>query len=341
MEKIKLEDNNCSIISSTMEIACASCLEDCNSESEIYQKCQLKLGKRRRGIKITSDGRVSYCSGSKSSINSSKYFKKEIRLLSESIGHINMLTSEFRSKLNAETDRLLHNIVSLNAHNIQEIHAIIPQSDRRKNHQDVIVDAKKKVEVNSLKVANSLVNMTKNCMSMKIEFSVFNRLFTDNPQIVKRRHNLDKLFASILYVFFPDFREKGIYIVRNSDSFNVDVDYDSMHVVFHHLLENAAKYSLPDEDLHVTISPERRSLKLEMYSLEITDKDMKHIYDEGYSGDYAQLAEKSGKGIGMSRIKKLLAMNDIKIMTERNIEGFRPRVKNQVSYRRNAFTLFF
>ena len=93
--------------------------------------------------------------------------------------------------------------------------------------------------------------------------------------------------------------------------------------------------------MNIFFSPAEKSLRIEMHSLEITSKDLRFIYEEGYSGDYAQLAGKSGKGIGMNRVQKLLGLNNVEIKIERNIYGFKTIVSKQVSYQRNAFTLLF
>jgi sensor histidine kinase regulating citrate/malate metabolism len=66
----------------------------------------------------------------------------------------------------------------------------------------------------------------------------------------------------------------------------------------------------------------------------VTDEDMKHIFHEGYSGAFAQLAGKSGKGIGLSRVQKLLKLNNASIEIENNIAGFTTKVKKEVSYQR-------
>jgi len=54
-----------------------------------------------------------------------------------------------------------------------------------------------------------------------------------------------------------------------------------------------------------------------------------------------QLAEKSGKGIGMSRVKKLLTFNNSRIEIVRNENNDAPKIHKQVSYTKNKVIIYF
>ncbi|WP_422491543.1 hypothetical protein [Endozoicomonas sp. ALE010] len=255
--------------------------------------------------------------------------------------NINNIKNEISRKLNSSTSALLHNIISLNAHNIQEVHAVIPKDNIGLNYKEKIAEAKQFMRNNPHEFANAIYRISKNNMAMKMEFSVFNRLFGETPKLSVRKHDLKKVILSILHNFFQDFNEKKVLIEIEGDSFDVHFDYESMHVVFHHLLENAVKYCLEKRNIIITLCRLKNSITFDMYSIEITDKDIGRIYDEGYSGDYAQLAEKSGKGIGMSRVKKLLDINDAGIEIIRNENNDSPIVHKQVSYTKNKIVIYY
>jgi len=341
MEHIKLIDSNQNVIFSDLTHECNECFKNCSVESEIIDKCKHDSKKCRIGVKESINGTVFFCSRNKDELKSSKYFKKQIEIYGNVINGVDHISNTIKKQINTNTGILLHNLVSLNAHNIQEVHAVMPQEGFAKNARERISMAKNMIEANSIEFAKSMYRISKNNTAMKIEFSVFNRLIDDSQPLSFRRHDIQRVFMSLLHNFFQDFNTKKVYVNVDNGSFDIYVDYEAMHVVFHHILENAAKYCLRGKDIDISISPVDRSISIEMHSLEITDKDMNYIYEEGYSGDYAQLAGKNGKGIGMSRVKKLLDMNNATIEIRRNIDPASQVIKKGVSYMKNAVIIFF
>ncbi|EOX1604981.1 hypothetical protein ACPD0O_000062 [Vibrio cholerae] len=79
----------------------------------------LKLNKSSgRGIAITKNADFK---------KSRKTFEKHLSSLIDSIEAIKELTRQATDDLNASTHRLIHNLTSINAHNIQEIYSEFPQ----------------------------------------------------------------------------------------------------------------------------------------------------------------------------------------------------------------------
>ncbi len=341
MEHIKLIDSKQNIVYSDFNHECNECFEGCHIESEIVQKCTLDSGRRRRGTKELTSGTVFFCSGNKDELKSSKCFKRMLETYGNVISGVDRMINTTKKQINTNTGILLHNLVSLNAHNIQEVHAVMPQDNFTQNARERIGAAKNVIESNPVEFAKSMYRISKNNTAMKIEFSVFNRLIDGGQPLSIRRHDIQRVFMSLLHNFFQDFNAKKVHINVSDGSFDVSVDYETMHVVFHHILENATKYCLRGKNIDVIISPADKYISIDMYSLEITDKDMKYIYEEGYSGDYAQLAGKSGKGIGMSRVKKLLEMNNATIEIRRNIDPMSQVIKGGVSYMKNSVLIAF
>lgn len=339
-EKLELESCTGNIVCSSLESKCKACFISCNIDSEIFNRCLMQLGKRRRGINKFEHGTIYLCSGDEDDIKSSKLFKKKLSIYEASLSTISQATEETKQKINKQTEVLLHNIISLNAHNIQEVHAVMPY-----NHTNTYKGAMSKARVLIKKdpheFANAMYRINKNNMAMKMEFSVFNRLMGADKDLPMRNHEVKRVFLSILHSFFQDFNDKNVYINMVGDDFEVNIDYESMHVVFHHILENTVKYCYPKEEITIMFCSKNNQMIFQMYSLEITEEDMKHIFQEGYSGAYAQLAGKSGKGIGLSRVQKLLQHNNASIKINNNIPGFINKVKKEVSYQRNNITITF
>lgn len=339
-EKLELNDSLDNTVCSSLEPKCKVCFIACNTESEIFNRCLINLGRRRRGVNKFTHGTIYLCSGDDDDIKSSKLFKKKLSIYEKSLVTISKITQETTKKINKQTEVLLHNIISLNAHNIQEVHAVIP-SEFTSNYKGIMSKARILIKKDPNEFANAMYRINKNNMAMKMEFSVFNRLMTSDKALPLRSHEIKRVFLSILHSFFQDFNDKNVYVNMIGEDFEVNIDYESMHVVFHHIIENTVKYCYSKEEITISFCNIKNQMIFQMYSLEITDEDMKHIFQEGYSGAFAQLAGKSGKGIGLSRVQKLLKLNNASIKIENNIAGFTTKVKKEVSYQRNNITITF
>ena len=74
-------------------------------------------------------GTVIAFSSTKDYIKSSKKFSTALDVILNSTEMVNQVVKEARASINKSTSRLIHNLTSLNAHNIQEIYSLIPQEN--------------------------------------------------------------------------------------------------------------------------------------------------------------------------------------------------------------------
>ena len=90
---------------------------------------QIKIGGKfvRIGVSSDSCGTVFGLSSDDDYVKSSKKFQFALQALSCTLVAVEEIVNETRAQINTNTSRLLHNLVTLNAHNIQEIYSIIPQ----------------------------------------------------------------------------------------------------------------------------------------------------------------------------------------------------------------------
>lgn len=161
--------------------------------------------------------------------------------------------------------------------------------------------------------ALTLLKIAKNNAAMKVEFSVFKKLFDINPDLQKREHNVHKVLMNVFYLFFPDFTDKNVKVTigDNNNKYIAFFDYESLHVALYHLIENAAKYIKQNTTLTVGINnyEEMSEIIFDMISIEITQSERTKIFEEGVSGYIATQIGKSGLGIGMSMAKKIIELN--------------------------------
>lgn len=228
-----------------------------------------------------------------------------------SINYINKINNDLRDKNNKDTHRLIHNLITLNAHNIQEIYSIIPQGEISKESGDKIKFVCSAIEKDPIEAAKTLLRIAKNNAAMKTEFSVFNKLFGKPKELRSTSHTMHKVLMNILYLFFPDFTDKGVKVIVNRDNASAYFDYESIHVALYHLIDNAAKYTRNNSELSINIKTVEPYVILvfQMKSIKILPNEVEKIYEEGFSGSLSQGLLKSGNGIGMNLVKRILELN--------------------------------
>lgn len=279
-----------------------------------------KNKKYRVGIIKSVNGVIIAYTTAKDLIKSSKMFNSYLEILSLSIENLIKDQKQVQDILIKQTNILIHNLISLNAHNIQEIYNIIPQeslSNSIANKKQVI---KNVIKSNPDKAALAILKLMKNNIAMKTEFSVFAKLFEDNPKLNMKNHTIHRVLMNILYSFFPDFTDKQVEVKVHYSMAKAYFDYESIYVVFFHLIENSTKYIQNNSQFNIEFNEYINEVEVifDMISLKINDNEKEKIFEEGYSGEFAIKNEKEGKGIGMSRVKKLLELNNAEVQLNVN-----------------------
>jgi hypothetical protein len=295
----------------------------------------------RAGLAINTSGTVYAITGDQDYIKSSKKFVAAIDSLSDTLEAFETISNDHQEKLNINTSRLLHNLTTLNAHNIQEIYSLVPQEILSKVPASKQISVVEKVVIDDPRdTAFALLRIAKNNAAMKTEFSVFNKLFDPNPRLEKKSHNVHKVLMNVLYLFFPDFTDKHVLVTLDCPENTIAYfDYESIHVAMYHLIENAVKYVQPHSNFNIKITPlnEVVILLFEMTSLAISEEERLNIFEEGYSGVIAKKIGKSGSGIGMTRAKAILGINGASISLEICPQTFHEY--NGIPYQNNIFKI--
>jgi signal transduction histidine kinase len=307
---------------------------------QIVNKSVLIKSNLRVGFSSFAKGSVYAFSNNKQLINSSRLFKRQLNIIAESYDLIEATLQKSRENEIKKTSRLFHNLLTLNGRNIQEIYSLVPQNDvsRRFNKQVPFVE--NIIRENTNEAAKTLLRIAKNNAAMKAEFSVFRKLYDENPNLSFQVHNAHKVLMNLAYLFFSDFIDKNVKVIVGDEGANILCDYDSIHVTLYHILDNASKYVKNNSEVSITILQEGNTTKLifDMISLQISDEEKEKIFEEGHSGKLPSGLVKAGEGIGLSQAKHLLEMNRGSI----SLETFPNTIEHKmgISYQRNIFSLF-
>lgn len=304
-------------------------------KSEILMDAEGK--KSRCGLYSTTNNNIYFISNFKDYISSSSKFRKEVTYLIALIE--NFLTKicdqqiEFQFK---RTQRLSHNIRSINGNCITSFFSYFPQEELSKKDNKVQAKIGKLISENQLDIPNFLLKLHKNHLAVKTEFEVFEKLYDKNPYLNKKRHKVHRVLMNLYYPFFSDFQEKNVTVNIVSSEVKCVFDYDTLHVAFFHIFENAHKYSKNNSVIEVLISEstEFKTITFSMESLSIAQDEVPLIFMEGWSGTSSRVTAKSGNGLGMYIVKRLIELNNGSI-------DFIPIPNSKITYSHNGLDLSY
>lgn len=293
-------------ITSTLEASDENLFQGLACESALIQNGKYRIGKISSNL-----GVIWAISGDFDFLKSSQKFKNNAKCILNAIKYINEMAAEQREINNRNTSRLIHNLTTLNAHNIQEIYSLIPQEEISGRVKDHVSYVRSKIASDPTEASKVLLRIAKNNASMKTEFSVFKKLFVAQPELRPSFHMMHKVLMNVLYLFFSDFTDKEVEVVVDRSEAVAYFDYESIHVALYHLIDNAAKYTRPDSKFQIIIAtdPPYVTLVFRMRSTKILPEEYEKIFDEGFSGSLPRSIGKSGNGIGMSLVKRILESN--------------------------------
>lgn len=310
MKHFQIIDNKKSIVAENLTDNCKVCLAKCDFEARQINECPEYGDKRKQGLRITNSSNCFLCCNE---TKTTKLFRQKIEALSYSVPDLKIPISEIRSEEQKKVNRLVHNLTSINAHNIQEIYDLVPQEVLAQNWRKQLDFIKEEISKDLDKAALTFLRIAKHNTHMRSEFSIYRKIERDdNIELDRKNHKLRNVLLNTLHTFFSDFSKRNIYVDVAEFYYQVKFDYETVQVALYHLIENATKYTLADTKIYITASEnsETINLKFEMTSAHVTNEEKNEVIKEGVSGEMARKMNRQGDGIGMWRINQMLEVND-------------------------------
>jgi hypothetical protein len=310
LKHFQIIDNKKSVLAENLTDNCKVCLANCDFEARHINVCPEYGDTRKQGLRITNASNCFLCCDE---TKTTKLFRQKIEALSYSVPDLKIPINEIRSEEQKKVNRLVHNLTSINAHNIQEIYDLVPQEVLAQNWRKQLEFIKEEISNDLDKAALTFLRIAKHNTHMRSEFSIYRKIERDdNIELDRKKHNLRNVLLNTLHTFFSDFSRRNIYVDVADFYYEVKFDYETVQVALYHLIENATKYTLADTKIYITASEniETVDLRFEMFSAHVTEAESKEIIKEGVSGEMARKMNRQGDGIGMWRINQMLEIND-------------------------------
>jgi signal transduction histidine kinase len=328
------------VLFTTLPDACKHCMMHCHNMIETVD-CLATETKRRRAFSATDGGQVYFCDEAHL-LKSRRIVKERMRLYIGLLSHFDDIRRTLDRNAKKHMKRFMHNLTSQNAHNIQEFEYVVPQASLGRTIHEQVGFVESALSSDPHKAARALLQINKNNFAMRCEFIAFRHLHGNTvPDLRIRSHKLHKVIMNALYLFFQDFRERGIDVSVEPCEQTVKCDYDCLHVSLYHLFANAAKYMLKDTTLSVSfpVVEGRQTIRLDMMSLQITDADLLHLFEDGFSGELPRVMKLAGSGLGLGIARDLLRLNGAELEIRRNLDRSAGHSLVLAKYERNAFDI--
>jgi signal transduction histidine kinase len=335
-----LTDEGGTKLSSNAEGECLDCILDCTKNSTKVE-CRKTKSEKRIG-KIFNDNIVVFLCDEKF-VDSTRMFKKELSLLVDFSGEIHNFIHSASKDISNQIFRLLHNLITYNAHILQDIYSIIPQDELPKNGKEIVNAINNELKSGKHSNAVSVLRILKNANLMKSEFSIFKKLYDPDPSLNIMEHEIHKVVFLVFNSFWYDLIQNGNFINIQNCTAKIPFDYESVTAALAHIIDNTCKYIAPNTELNVNFlnTPEELAMSFDMMSTQINKSEVEKIFMDGYSGETPKMHDLQGKGIGLYMVKRLLALNKADITVQANPLNKATFDLNGITYQNNVFQIIF
>ncbi len=160
---------------------------------------------------------------------------------------------------------------------------------------------------------------------------------TNQKVELKKEHISMALFINqLIEEFIPQAEEKNLNIicdVKTQESL-VDVDINKMARVFENLIENAIKYSLPNEIIQIVIQSKNNCIYTSVRNKtdSLDEKDLSLLFNRFYRTDNSRNSKTGGSGLGLAITKNIAETHGGKIWVQldKNIVSFTVKLKQHI-----------
>lgn len=315
-----------------------------NQLGELLQECKEQLMEdgskvvrlKGKSTRVTRRSYLGYTAIAISSdsdrVKSKKIMDQEVNVVILAAPTIDASTKHAEQR----TRRLIHNLKSLTAKTSQEIFYIVKQETLLSCPRDSVQYVSDELKDNSVDAAKALIEILKNQLAQKAEFSAFEKLSGKVGSMKMELHDVHRVLMNVFYLFFGEFLTKKVKAYVEPTRLQAVFDYDSVHTCIYYLVENAVKYTMRNSVLNVVTSEDGNGfidISIQMESLAIAPEETDRVFEEAVSGKYAVNEKLSGAGIGLFLAREMARLNGGGLY----LHAGKPMISG--TYARNSFVL--
>lgn len=328
------------VLNTLPDLSCLSCIDKNVTSGIKSATCPLNNIKKRMVHKSLTQGELYICDSKE---RTSTNFKVLAELIEHSVPNMLSLYKKTKgdslAKVRGEIDSLKHNIEHINSDAINEFYSFIPQETFVRRYRELLDSVKQTIKQDIDGAGDLITRLARYNLNVKTELSVFSKLNNPTAQPNYSLANPRDAIMTNIYMLYPDFKKKSVYVDVGEYYGRFNVDFEALQVATYYLIENAAKYTMRSSKMNISFTERLDVLVIEfvMKSLYVNESEDELIFTEGYKGEQAQKAGKSGKGIGLNRALRLIEFCKGKLTFE---PGEDIQNNNGLKYASNTFKIF-
>lgn len=297
------------LIDSLPDSECRHCIIQNTNDGYGSIQCPLSSTKHRLGIVRAGKSSLYVCDNKQKTTNN---FRSTLLALQYGAKSLESLLEGVRveviKQVKKEIDVFKHNIEHINGDASNTFYSLVPQRIFLSNFTHSREIVLEKVKTDPEFAATTLSRLARYNQNIKAEISVISKLNDSSYSPIKSSGNPRNAIMINVYMLYPDFKDKNVYMDIEEFRENLNICFEELQVATFYLIENAAKYTLPDSRLSVRFRKKRNELHIsfEMTSIYVLPDEENAIFEDGFKGEMAKQTGKSGKGLGLSRARRLI-----------------------------------
>jgi len=226
--------------------------------------------------------------------------------ISELIGHFNHMTKQLK-----QMEEMRQEFISNVSHEIQSpLTSIVgfaqalqfnQLTSEERNHYLTIIETESR---RLSKLSDNLLKLT----SLESEHHPFE----------KKSYRLDQQIRSIILACEPNWTEKKLEMNISLDKLSITADEDLMSQVWTNLIHNSIKFTPNGGQLSIRLQQMENQavITISDTGIGISEQDQLHVFERFFKADLARDRTKSGSGLGLSIVKKIVDMHEGNISAE-------------------------
>lgn len=318
---------------------CRNCIINNTKQGYGSITCPIVASKQRLGLLKSGNSVLYVCDNKQKTTNNFHSMLVALQLGMKSLEDLSSsLRDDVIKQVKKEIDVFKHNIEHINGDASNTFYSLVPQRTFLRNFTQSREIVLEKVQSDPEFAATTLVRLARYNQNIKAEISVISKLNDPLYTPSKSLGNPRNAIMINFYMLFPDFKEKSVYVDIEEYRDNHRICFEELQVATFYLIENAAKYTLPGSNLAVRFVRNRSELAIcfEMISVYVLPDEEVAIFEDGFKGEMAIKSKKSGKGLGLSRARRLIHLCGGELAFE---PGECLSTQDGIQYANNKFTI--
>ena len=249
-------------------------------------------------------------------IKRSKDFSNRIELEDSNDDEIHKMASTFNEMLDTVEEVFIHEkqFSSDVSHELRTpITVILAQSDYALQYSDTLEETKE-----SLEVINRHAKRMTNLINQIMELSKLER----QKEIEKEKINLSNIVLQLLEDYKPLLESKNLNLIYNVEKdIRIQGNKIMLERVFLNILMNAVKFTKTNIEVSLIREGKTAVLKIRDDGIGISEENKKFIWERFFQvNDSRNKEENKGSGLGLSMVKKIVALHSATIDLESELE---------------------